>query len=91
MKTTAGIAAGSNDDVLAEDRLDRDAAFVRRLVREHRLAGDVADRVERRLGRAAARVDLDEPALIDFDLRLVEARPSRWACRPTDTSTFSNT
>ena len=49
---------------LAGDRLDGDAPFVRRLVREHRLADDVADRVDGRLGRAARRVDLDEAALI---------------------------
>ena len=39
-------------DALAGNRLDRDAALVRRLVRQHRLADDVADRVDRRLGRA---------------------------------------
>ena len=64
-------------------RLERDAcspaiastatrAFVRRLVREHRLADDVADRVDRRLGGAPRRVDLDEAARVDL---------RRWSCR----------
>ena len=60
-------------DALAENRVDGDARFVRRLVREHRLADDVADRVDRRLGRRPRLVDLDEPALVHLDARLVEA------------------
>ena len=45
---------------------------MRRLVRQHRLADDVADRENRRLVRAALFVDHDEAALIDLDVRLLE-------------------
>ena len=58
---------------LAVNRFDRHARFVRRLVREHRIAGDVADGEDRRLGGPALRVDFDEAALIHLHFRLVEA------------------
>src|SRR2546426_903363 len=60
-------------DVLARHHFDGDAAFMRRLVREHRLADHVADGEDRRLVRAALLVDHDEAALIDLHLRLLEA------------------
>ena len=62
---------------LAVNRFDGDARLVRRLVREHRIAGDVADGEDRRLGRAALPVDFDEAALIHLHLRLVEAGDGR--------------
>ena len=63
--------------VLAGDHLDRDASFVRRLVRQHRLADDVADREDRRLVGPPLLVDDDEAAIVDLDARAVEARDLR--------------
>ena len=54
VKTTAGIARGSNATFVAGNHLDGDAPFVRRLVRQHRLADDVADREDRRLAPSGA-------------------------------------
>ena len=54
------------------NRFDRHARLVRRLVRQHRIADDVADGEDRRLGGAALPVDLDEAALVHLHLRLVE-------------------
>ena len=45
-------------------RLRRHLALPHRAVGEHRLAGDVADRVDVRVGGAAALVDLDEAAAL---------------------------
>ena len=58
------------------DRLDRHARFVRRLVRQHRLAGHVADREDRRLGGAALPVGLDEALGVDLDLASCRGRRS---------------
>ena len=55
------------------DRFDGDARFVRRLVRQHRLARDVADREDRRLLGAALEVGLDEALVVDLDPGPVEA------------------
>ena len=63
VKTTAGIASGSNAAFSPGNRFDGDASFVRRLVREHRLADDVADGVDARIRRPPRRVHLDEAAL----------------------------
>jgi hypothetical protein len=57
-------------------------------VRKHWLTHDVADCVDRRLGRAAPCVDFDETALVDFGLRLVQPGIDSGR-RPTDTSTLS--
>ncbi len=59
-------------DVVPERGFDRHARFVRGLVREHRLADDVANREDGRLGGAHRRVDLDEAAIADFTRGLVE-------------------
>ena len=61
-------------DVVPRDHFDGDAAFVRRLVREHRLAHDVADRKNRRLRRAHLLVDLDEAAIAHLHARALEPR-----------------
>ena len=74
VKTTAGIAFGWNADVLAGNHFDGDPALVRRLVSQHRLADDVADGEDRRLGGPQLLVDDDEAALVDTDASLVEAR-----------------
>src|SRR5262249_30846151 len=55
------------DDLHGEFRL------VRRLVGQHWLAGDVADREDVRIAGAALLVDDDEALLGDVDARLVEA------------------
>ena len=67
-------------DVLPRHHFDRDAPLVRRLVREHRLADDVADREDRRLVRAALLVDHDEAALIDLHVRALQ--PGNFRVRP---------
>jgi hypothetical protein len=78
VKTTGGDRLGRELDVaIAGDRIHRDASFVGRLVREHRLAGNVADRIDVRLAGAAALVGDDEAARIDFDADLVEPRDLR--------------
>src|SRR3954470_23424689 len=61
------------DVAIAGNRVDGRAPFVRRLVRQHRLARDVADRVDVRLAGTPALVSDDEAALVDFDAQLVEA------------------
>ena len=53
--------------LVAGDHLRRDLAFVRRLVREHGLAADVADRVDVRHVGAQLLVDRDVAALVDVD------------------------
>ena len=58
---------------LAGGRFRGDVAFVRRLVREHRLADDVADREDVRHVGAHLVVDGDEAAIGDRDARLVGA------------------
>ena len=60
VKTTAGIAFGSNATCLPSDHLDGRLAFVGRLVGQHRLAGHVADGQNVRIGRAALR---DRPTM----------------------------
>ena len=80
MNTTAGMASGSNATRSPAMASTATRAFVRRLVREHRLADDVADRVDRRLGRAPRAVDLDEAARVHLHLRLVE--PGHRGIRP---------
>ena len=91
VKTTAGIAAGSKTTSLAVNGFDRDAALMRRLVREHRLARDVADREDRRFGGLQPRVDLDEAARVRPST-FVFSSPgiAEFGLRPTDTSTLSN-
>ena len=66
--------------VLAGNHFDRDAPFVRRLVRQHRLADDVADGEDRRLVGAQLLVDDDEAALVDLDACAVE--PGNLRIRP---------
>ena len=56
-------------DLVAGDHVDRHARLVRGLVRQHRLAGHVADGEDGRVGGAALGVDLDEA---------LWRRPSRW-------------
>src|SRR5205085_5239587 len=66
-----GNALSVKGDVLAGDHLGRDDALVGRLVGEHRVAGDVADRVDVRNVGALPLVDGDDPALV----HLHPARP----------------
>ena len=73
MKTTAGIASGSNDRLVAGDRLDRHARLVRCLVRQHRLAGHVADGEDQGFSGAPLPVGLDEPFRVDLHMRGIEA------------------
>ena len=58
-------------------RFHRDAGLVRRLVREHRLAGDIADREDGRLRRPALPIGLDEPLGADLHGGRVETRDLR--------------
>ena len=51
------------DRLVAGNGLDRDARFVRRFVRQHRLARDVANREYRRLLGSALKIGLDEAAI----------------------------
>ena len=74
VKTTAGIAAGSNATLCPAMCSTAILRFVGRLVREHRLAGDVADGVDVRHGRAALRVDGDEAARRHLDAGGLDAR-----------------
>ena len=67
-----------------------DLAFVRRLVREHRLPDDVADREDVRHVGAHLPIDRNEAALVDRDARRFRVdEPCRSATRPTATSTRS--
>ena len=59
------------------NRFHRHARLVRRLVREHRLAGHVANREDRRLGGAPLRVGLDEPLRVHLHARRLETRDLR--------------
>ena len=68
-----GNRARRKGDVFSRHHLDGHARLVRRLVREHRLADDVADGEDRRLVRAPLLVDHDEAALIDLNLRALES------------------
>src|SRR5581483_3026972 len=61
----------------ALDVLDCENAFGGRAVGEGRRRHDVADRIDARDVRAHEFIDLNEAALIDLDLRLVEARRLR--------------
>ena len=54
------------DRVVSGDDVHGDPRLVRRLVGEHRLARDVADREDRRLRGSPRQIDLDEPAGIDL-------------------------
>ena len=92
VKTTAGNRPRLVGHLVAGDGFDGDLGLVGRLVREHRLAGDVADRVERRLGGASLRVDADEALRVDLRPSCFSSR-GRWPFgrRPIDTSTFSKT
>src|SRR6185436_8397405 len=60
---------------LAEDNFDRDAGFVRSLVSEHRLAGEVADDQEIRVSSLHRLVADDEALGVDLDLRVFQAEP----------------
>ena len=73
VNTTAGIARGSNATFWPAITSTADAPFVRRLVREHRLADDVADGEDRRLVRARCSSTMMKPRSIDLDARAVEA------------------
>ena len=75
--------------LVAGDGLDGNLGFVGGLVRQHRLAGDVADGVERRLGGPALRVDDDEALLVDLDARRSSPGTLPFGRRPIETSTFS--
>ena len=57
---------------LAGERIGDDFGFARRLVGQHRFAGDVADREDVRVGRPPLRIDRDEAFGIDLDFRVFE-------------------
>ena len=65
-------------------------AFVRRLVRQHRLADDVADGEDRRLRRPALLIDFDEAARVHLDAGPSSPGMLEFGRRPTATSTRSN-
>ena len=58
----------------ARQRFCHDLGFARRLVGQHRFACDVSDRKNRRVGRAALRVDHHEALGIGLDLGLFETQ-----------------
>src|SRR5437899_11851622 len=60
-------------DFVPRDGFDRDAAFVRRLVRKHWLADYVADRVDGGIIGLELLIHLNESALADLHAGLVEA------------------
>ena len=66
----------------------RDLALVRRLVREHRLPDDVADREDVRHVGAHLPVDRDETALVHHDARRLAPMRLPFGVRPTATSTL---
>ena len=59
---------------LIADGVDRDGGLVARLVREHRLAGDIADGEDVGLGGAALEVGFDETALVDQRAGLLQSQ-----------------
>ncbi len=67
----------------------RDLALVRRLVRQHRLADDVADGEDVVDVGAHLLVDGDEAALVDLDARRLRADRLPFGRRPTETSMAS--
>ena len=77
---TSGIGVGHRrnlprveERLLAARHLGGDVGFVHRLVREHRLADDVADREDVRHVGAHLLVDVDEAAIGDRDAGLLRA------------------
>ena len=72
LKMTAGMQRDVDLGLVAGDDLGDHLGLVRGLVRQHRLAGDVADGVDAGHVGAQALVDGDEAAL-DLDADLVEA------------------
>ena len=85
-----GNDARVEEALLPRRDFGRDLAFVARLVREHRLADDVADREDVRHVRAHLLVDRDEAALVHLDAGALRGDPPRRsALRPTATSTRS--
>ena len=65
---------------LSGSRFGCNVALVHGLVREHRLPGDVTDRVDVRDIRPHLRVDADEATLVDGDPSLI--RGNRFSIRP---------
>ena len=89
VKTTAGNRQRLEHGLVAEDRFHGDTRFVRRLVREHRLARHVANGEDRRLrGAPLPSVSMNPFASI---LTVVVSRPGifEFGRRPTATSTRS--
>ncbi len=64
---------GFECNFVPRNRFDRSPALMHRLVRQHRLAGHVANRVDGGIGRLPLLVDFDEPLSVDFDLCFVES------------------
>ena len=74
VKITAGTARGSKHGLLPGDRLRRHDPLVRRLVREHGLAGHVADRPKPRNRGAPLRIDAEETLIVGFEPRLLDTK-----------------
>src|SRR6266849_2428938 len=60
-------------NLVAGDGFNGSASLMHRPVGQHRLTGDVADRIDRGIGGLPLLVDFDESLLVDFDFRLIEA------------------
>ena len=75
---------------LTRQRLDGHVRLARRLVGEHRFAGDVSDGQNVGIGRASLWIDFDEALLVDFAPVVFSSPRSRlFGRRPTETSTRS--
>src|SRR5882672_7845750 len=74
VNTTAGTTTLSNA-AGRTDHFRRDLALAHRAMGEHGLAGNVADRVDRRVGGTTAIVDGDEAARVGARARVLETQP----------------
>ena len=90
VKTTAGMACGSNADGFAREPLDCGLALVAGLVRQHRLAGHVADGQDVRVGGAPLEIDGEEALASTSTAVFSSPRPALLGRRPTLNSTRLN-
>ena len=86
-----GNSIGLEGDLVAGDRFGGGASLMGRFVRQHGFADNVADRENRWVVGLKLLVDLDESALVDFDLCIVRPGISEFGLRPTDIRTRSKT
>ena len=59
-------------NLVAGDGLNGRAALMHCLVRQHRLAGDVTDGIDRGIRGLPLLVDFDKSLFVDYDLRLIK-------------------